>query len=88
MADLAEFSLPGVGIVIPLRASVDYIARSLPWQGIQMLVVLDDSSKIDARLQTHKSSDAFKVVGLKVAPDGLTCSQDGLLLLVVGREQF
>ena len=52
-----------------------------------MLFVLDYASKINAGLQTHKPSDAFKVVGLEVAPDGVSCFQDGLSLLVVGREQ-
>ena len=50
-----------------------------------MLFVLDYASKIDAGLQTYEPSDAFK--GLEVAPDGVSCFQDGLLLLVVRREQ-
>ena len=66
----------------------NHIAWSLPWQGIQMLVVLYYSNEIDARLQTHRSTDAFMVVWLVVAFDGLSCTQDGLSLLVVGREQF
>ena len=52
-----------------------------------MLFVLDYASKIDAGLQTYEPSDAFKVVGLEVAPDGVSCFQDGLSLLVVRREQ-
>ena len=52
-----------------------------------MLVVLDYSSEIDAGLQTHEPSDAFMVEWLEVAPDGVSCFQDGLSLLVVGREQ-
>ena len=52
-----------------------------------MLFVLDYASKIDAGLQTYEPSNAFKGVGLEVAPDGVSCFQDGLSLLVVRREQ-
>ena len=52
-----------------------------------MLYVLDYARKIDAGLQTYEPSHAFKVVGLEVAPDGVSCFQDGLLLLVVRQEQ-
>jgi len=48
----------------------NHIARSLPRQGTQMLVVLDYSNELDARLQTHGSTDAIEVVGLEVALDG------------------
>ena len=52
-----------------------------------MLFVLDDASKIEAGEQTYEPSDAFKVVGLEVTPDGVSCFQEGLLLLVVRREK-
>ena len=48
----------------------NHIAWSLPWQGIEMLVVLYYSNEIDARLQTHGSTDAIEVVRLEVALDG------------------
>ena len=53
------------------------------WQEVQMLLVLDDASKIDAGEQTYEPSDAFNVVGLKVTPDAVCCFQDGLSLLGV-----
>ena len=42
---------------------------------------------VNARLQTYEPSNAFKVVGLEVTLDGVSCFQDGLSLLVVRREQ-
>ena len=41
-----------------------------------MLFVLDYAGEIDAGLQTHEPSDAIKVVGLEVAPDGVSCFQE------------
>ena len=52
-----------------------------------MLFVLDNASKIEAGEQTYAPSNTFKVVGLEVTPDGVSCFQDGLSLLVVRREQ-
>ena len=52
-----------------------------------MLLVLHNACEIDARKQANKSSGAFKVVVLEVTPDAVCCLQDGLLLLVVRREQ-
>ena len=61
----------------------DHITRSLPWQEVQMLLVLDDASKIDAGEQTYKPYDAFKVVGLEVTPDGVSCFQDGHCVMLL-----
>ena len=51
------------------------------------MIVLDYSREIDAGLQTHETSDAVMVELIELEPDGVSCVQDGLSLLVVGREQ-